>query len=118
VGRFHGRAITGRWILEIRGLWRKKSYGKKKLTSRDLEAIRNRCNEATSGPWYASEKQIGHVMGGAPFVTIADCCAYDKNKEANARFIAHARTDILDLLDLIEELKKEMIDDGLLEFFS
>jgi hypothetical protein len=91
------------------------------LTQKQIDEIRARCEAATEGPWwwpfgseallvekcgYYCDEKIGHVdhevvigrYGGQPH--------YVKLKDA--RFIAHARTDIPALLDALEEAQREV----------
>jgi len=75
----------------------------------DLTAIRARCNAATKGPWYI--RYQFNLFSGERFV--AGCGGHESNKREsvhrenipNAEFIAHARTDLPALLDLVEEFK-------------
>lgn len=74
------------------------------MSEPDLEAIRARKDAATPGPWDAP--LLGGVWtdddGGGWITTDAE--------DANAEFIAHARTDIPDLLEAIDRLRSMLID--------
>ncbi len=61
-------------------------------TDQWLEEVRERMARSTPGPWSCDEGP------GA---------MSDEEREANARFIVHARTDIPRLLDLVAELRAE-----------
>jgi hypothetical protein len=61
----------------------------------DLDAIRARTDAATAGPWHGEHAEFGYV-------TIGDWLP------ADAEFIAHARTDIPFLLDLVDELRRQV----------
>jgi hypothetical protein len=73
-----------------------------------LDAIRARCEAATPGPWNAIDKgntvpsyAIRHFAVGEKCVNVASGIS---PKTGDADFIAHARTDVPDLLDEIERL--------------
>jgi hypothetical protein len=94
-----------------------------KLTKEQLEAIRQRAENAAAGPWDIFEG--GYVVQGDGMI-LGNPVAKCKNDE-DATFIAHARTDIPALLDHIAELEAELarlkdamihIDDLSDEFFN
>lgn len=87
----------------------------------DLEAIKNRAEKATPGPWEPCYANNGNCKCGliwsVPFDTVvcANPCRDDlhiyfdgEQQKNNAEFIAHARTDIPSLLLYICVLKKEL----------
>jgi hypothetical protein len=92
-----------------------------KLTQEQLEAIRQRAEKATPGPW---EIRWGEVVTKHPDhqnvsqwydgYSNAICSLNDgeyiinSNEDNDATFIAHARTDIPALLDHIAELEAEL----------
>jgi hypothetical protein len=80
-----------------------------KLTQKQLEAIRQRVEKATPGPWKYSEG-----VGSYPATILSEkgevVAAGDEYygmTENDANFIAHARTDIPALLDHIAEVETE-----------
>jgi hypothetical protein len=75
-----------------------------KLTQEQLEAIRQRAENATPGPW-----QIATTTDGAYVLDTDDMIiAATIERTEDASFIAHARTDIPALLDHIAELEAEL----------
>jgi len=79
------------------------------MDSGELEAIRQRCNATTSGPWESFVEGRDH-LGGNSFIRTG---GYDDQSPdiellgasiADQDFIAHARQDIPRLLDEIERL--------------
>ncbi len=65
----------------------------------ELAAIRERCEKATEGPWTHKDAKVHAVNPRlADERTIVDAIC-------DARFSAHARTDIPDLLDEVERLE-------------
>lgn len=79
----------------------------------DLEAIKNRYESATPGPWW-SESGIIHAPAwwdGAESGAAchpADCFERSgRDWRADADFIAHARTDVPNLLAEVERLRAE-----------
>jgi hypothetical protein len=92
-----------------------------RVTQEQLEAIRQRAENATPGPW---EIRWGEVVTKHPDhqnvsqwydgYSNAICSLNDgeyiinSNKDNDAAFIAHARTDIPALLDHIAELEAEL----------
>ena len=77
----------------------------------DLEAIRQRVEAATPGPW--------ELIGGGEFVTGADVLVAPDDGGVtadNAIFIAHAREDVPALLAEVERLRDgiaELVEDFL-----
>ena len=73
-----------------------------------LDAIRNRAEAATPGPW-GVDSSNGFIKAAEPRVTLAHM--WDKFEEDfpncvdNSDFIAHARSDIPYLLELVQELR-------------
>lgn len=79
----------------------------------DLDAIAERCEEATSGPWTTFHPKLRYCAndvcadrghGDEPFVLAQMNRHMDKWKD-DAEFIAHARSDIPDLLAFAREAK-------------
>lgn len=84
----------------------------------DLDAIRQRLNAATPGPWHGEhELYEGRELPCMEIGNYGWVCAgerapaYDVDSEqgmADAEFIAHARQDIPDLLAEIDRLQAEL----------
>lgn len=79
----------------------------------DLSAIRKRCEAATEGPWDNEDSTCVYSKpSGEPPVLMAQALPEEggyftyQQKEANADFIAHARTDVPALLEECERLRK------------
>ena len=73
----------------------------------ELKQIKDRCNAATSGPWY---KQSPCAYGADIYtdegVRIANSLSVTVGEEQcslDGEFIAHARTDVPRLLEIIEQ---------------
>lgn len=84
-----------------------------RLTTQEIEAIRERAEKATEGPWYYAlniNEQTGepdvlpHVISDTQEVISENM--YDENAE----FIAHAREDIPKLLAEVERLETAIQD--------
>lgn len=70
----------------------------------DIEAIKQRCERATAGPWYAHFKANSHsVLHDGKMITGGFSLS-----ENNSIFIAHARTDVPELVAYIEELERKI----------
>lgn len=93
------------------------------LTPEELQAIAERCSGATPGPWTVEEDSrpsimapagTGGYMDGGHLATFMAMTKYDAawgNKSSNsadADFIAHARTDVPRLLELIQWLIRSL----------
>lgn len=79
------------------------------LTPADLAAIRERADTATPGPWHAGHPDDTAVWT-ANHIQVADCSGVERSLErqqANARHVAHARTDVPALLTEVERLQYE-----------
>lgn len=107
------------------------------MSGPDLDAIRQRAEAATPGPWGyhdfdntgACEPTSIAVFRGQFDWTSIDAGEWiamldaDRQPENDARFIAHARTDVDDLLDLVQRLTRErdearaalVVDDAMVE---
>lgn len=68
------------------------------LSQSDLDAIRSRA-EATEGPWEPLGDYVS--INTESYRMMIDC----GGENAIATFIAHARTDVPALLDMVEELE-------------
>lgn len=75
----------------------------------DLEAIEARANAATEGPWHGEHDEFGCVQqGNYGWVAPGAGPEYDVDSDrghADAEFIAHARTDVPDLLAELKRLR-------------
>lgn len=67
----------------------------------DREAIKARCEAADDGPWTAHP--FHEVWSASNRLLVEDCYTDD-----NASFIAHARTDIPELVAEVERLWEEV----------
>ena len=80
------------------------------MTSSDRDAIRQRCERATKGPWTVVVREISSDPNEdhERFVQFGDP-EEDSSlpKEADAEFIAHAREDIPTLLDALEQAEQQ-----------
>jgi len=73
----------------------------------DLEAIEERCNEATPGPWTVNED--GGLMASKGYELIgSDGDAVWMMSHDDAVFIAHAREDIPALIREVRRLREEV----------
>lgn len=75
-----------------------------------LSAIRERCDAATEGPWYVSGS--GWLCSRPNRVVLLDGAVSDMyaSRTPDAEFIAHARTDVPVLLDLVDRLQDLLLD--------
>lgn len=75
----------------------------------DLDAIRARVEAATPGPWFAWSRGVGWLIGLDPDANqcIPGGFRTDIAREADAEFIAHARTDVPALLAEVEQLRAQ-----------
>lgn len=92
------------------------------MSPEELDAIRARCEKATKGPWNASAHLSGTCYGWdwqerfsafnvAPHIASGTRGGKPGDDGlpqaiADAEFIAHARSDVPALLDLIEEFQQ------------
>jgi hypothetical protein len=76
-----------------------------KLTQEQLATIRQRAENATPGTWFTMHK-TDICIEEPPGSCEIDSIAY-ADRELDANFIAHARTDIPALLEHIAELEAE-----------
>jgi len=94
------------------------------LTTEQLNAIKERAEKATAGPWEARKwsgptndqffvrqygesetKEIATAWQGVRYPRMPEICG--EEAKANAIFIAHSRTDIQALITEVERLQKE-----------
>ena len=69
----------------------------------EMAAIRARLEAATPGPWVGTANQV-HGPGRA-WLFEAPCSWGEVDEQANCAFVAHARDDVLALLDEVERLR-------------
>lgn len=75
----------------------------------ELDALRARANAATDGPWERYGDGSHEVYCAANFEDTAyepPDVTYGSDRPADAEFIAHARTDVPELIDEIERLQE------------
>jgi hypothetical protein len=83
----------------------------KALSVSELEEIRQRCDDATSGPWTSFVEGRDHTSGSS-FIMTGNGSNRGNDIElsgattADQDFIAHARQDIPRLLDEIARLRR------------
>lgn len=89
------------------------------MTPEQLKAIRERCEAATAGPWADNGTSIDQHWTAVPkdwatVVGLEECGSPYQPwqrlvlKESDAAFIAHARTDVPALLDLVASLQERV----------
>lgn len=83
------------------------------LTEAELAEMRQRLEQATAGPWVAKVDGFIETDGPAARVVGVTCRGLEGEGEplpavANAEFIAHAREDMLRLLDEVERLRQRL----------
>ena len=71
----------------------------------DMDAIRERCNQATPGPWKSYIEGRDHDSGASFIMTSGEDIELIGASVADQDFIAHARQDIPQLLAEIQRLK-------------
>lgn len=71
----------------------------------DMDAIRQRCDQATSGPWKSYVEGRDHDSGSSFIMTSGEDIELIRASVADQDFIAHARQDIPQLLAEIQRLK-------------
>lgn len=79
------------------------------LPQSKLDEIRERAEKATKGPWtvtlyFDKSREVYDRIWGPAVLSTIKAIERHENKE----FIAHSRTDIPALLDMIEELQKKI----------
>lgn len=86
------------------------------MTEKELAEIRERVEAASAGPWtaaYGPEEDRLTVIAHTPPQGHRAVAKTDVEAAADARFIAHARSDVPALLAEIERLKAEAKDRAL-----
>jgi hypothetical protein len=87
-----------------------------RLTIEQIEAIRERAEKATEGPWYPTQHHVAtnpNVSGGYPpspesICSLADGEYIENYNQADAEFIANARQDIPALLAEVDRLNAQL----------
>ncbi|MDE6779918.1 MAG: hypothetical protein K2J40_00455 [Ruminococcus sp.] len=77
------------------------------MNDKELEAIRSRCEKATSGPWISYIEGRDIECGSSFIQTAGDDLEITGASTADYDFIAHAKQDIITLLDEIERLRSK-----------
>lgn len=85
------------------------------MTHADREAIRQRAEKSSDGPWYVEAKRPGHdhdarVYGRGSWGVCKPTGQSQAQREADAEFIANARKDIPALLAALDALEAERDD--------
>jgi len=75
------------------------------MTTEELLAIEARANAATAGPWRGKKDEGVQADATDVFETGCGCCSPSHLSEADALFIAHARTDVPALVAEVRRLK-------------
>lgn len=83
------------------------------LTEAELAEIRQRLEQATPGPWIARADGFIETSEPSARVVGVTCRGLERDGEplpavANAEFIAHARADMLRLLDEVARLRQRL----------
>ena len=89
-----------------------------RLTDKEIEEIRERAEAATEEPWVkwvsgpevfsgVTKNEPGSISHEEQICTLDDFMRDASQVDDDARFIAHARTDIPRLLDEVERLREE-----------
>lgn len=73
-----------------------------------LDAIRARCEAATPGEWSVIPKGNALSVVAKSGAFTMNICHYSHKDGADAEFIAHARTDVPDMLAEIEHLRAKL----------
>ena len=85
------------------------------LTKRDLESIKERAEKATPGPWCVAGSERDYVIAkhgdsercsDNPVIYADDDCLHGRKEDAE--FIAHARSDVPQLVDEVYRLRVMM----------
>lgn len=79
----------------------------------DIDAIRQRCDEATEGAWRHDRDGIisdviAHLDGVDMDIVVAEVAKAFSDNHEDAAFIAAARADVPALLDYVERLEKAL----------
>lgn len=75
------------------------------MTPEELQAIRERCEAATPGEWKGTNVALFHQVG---WVAHGPVALSREAAEADAAFIASARTDVPALIAEVERLREEL----------
>ena len=77
------------------------------MNDEELQAIRRRCEKATGGKWTAYIEGRDFECGSSFIQTAGEDLEITGATVADYDFIAHARQDIISLLDEIERLRSK-----------
>ena len=75
------------------------------ITEDELNAIENRCNQATNGPWRSFIEGRDHSSGSSVIKTMGEDIEPTGATIADQDFIAHARQDIPRLIREVRRLQ-------------
>ncbi len=78
------------------------------MSDEELQEIRNRCERATGGKWTAYIEGRDIECGSSFIQTAGDDLEIIGATVADYDFIAHAKQDIITLLDEIERLRSQL----------
>ncbi len=78
------------------------------MNDNELKIIRNRCERATGGKWTAYIEGIDIECGSSFIQTAGNDLEIIGATVADYDFIAHAKQDIITLLDEIERLRSQL----------
>ncbi|MDE6093095.1 MAG: hypothetical protein K2F73_07560 [Ruminococcus sp.] len=78
------------------------------MTDEELQEIRNRCEKATGGHWVAYIEGRDIECGSSFIMTAGNDLEITGATIADYDFIAHAKQDIITLLDEIERLRSQL----------
>lgn len=83
------------------------------MSPEQLQAIRERAEKATQGPWQRGTGYQGDVYSRSGIVIVDTEDSGSPRQIRDATFIAHARQDIPDLLAYVAELEAEALGAGM-----
>ncbi len=78
------------------------------MNNEELQEIRNRCERSTGGKWTAYIEGRDIECGSSFIKTASDDLEIIGATVADYDFIAHAKQDIITLLDEIERLRSQL----------
>ena len=82
------------------------------MNQKELDAIKERCDKATLGPWYTWADWMVHTESDVQSNGIHPSKVIGTFNKKNADFIAHARQDIPTLLAEVERLQLKLSEFG------
>ena len=104
--RAHYTSLKQANVMTMCGTTSSQNWRRQMLSKSDCQAIRERVEAQSPGPWVAEYSDMSDVWW---MVISADNYTLAETRESDvANFIAASRTDIPALLDTIEELRHDM----------